>query len=374
MLVILAGVGSFNGIFYVGARARRALRGAAGGPPRGRGRRRWRRSWSSRYWSSGRRGSSAMSEVKEVGLGLEEPVERRGGFRSEAAALGRPGRPGRARRRARAAPAGDIRLVLHARPDSCFRLCRRLERFRTHIDIGAVQHRSRRVHGHRGLRRRDTLGLAALVAVDHHPSGRRRGDHRRRRYSPFRSRVCGPCTTRWGRSFLGYVIMNLITAGGKTTGMSTGLGRSEAPVQLPHVTTTIWASGLMIVSLACMRRFEFSRIGVRMKAVAQSHQVAASVGIGERRNRILAVAFGSFFAGLLGAFYCSLSRSRLTEQLRSGGHALDHHVRARRWAQQLLGPGSGRADPADHSRVLLPQSEGRSAIRHGRHPAPHRLH
>ena len=60
----------------------------------------------------------------------------------------------------------------------------------------------------------------------------------------------------------------------------------------------------MVVSLACLYRFEFSRIGVRMKAVAQSHQVAASVGIGERGNRILAVAFGSFFTGLLGAFYC----------------------------------------------------------------------
>ena len=60
----------------------------------------------------------------------------------------------------------------------------------------------------------------------------------------------------------------------------------------------------MIVSMLCLYRFEHSRIGVRMKAVAQSHQVAASVGIGERRNRILAVAFGSFFAGLMGAVYC----------------------------------------------------------------------
>jgi branched-chain amino acid transport system permease protein len=106
-----------------------------------------------------------------------------------------------------------------------------------------------------------------------------------------------------GTLFLGYVIINLITAGGKTTGMSTGLGGVH---QLFASRTDYYylGFGLMLVSLACLYRFEFSRMGVRMKAVAQSHQVAASVGIGERRNRILAVAFGSFFTGLMGAFYC----------------------------------------------------------------------
>jgi branched-chain amino acid transport system permease protein len=106
-----------------------------------------------------------------------------------------------------------------------------------------------------------------------------------------------------GTLFLGYVIINLITAGGKTTGMSTGLGGVQ-PLFTNRTHYYYLAFGLMVVSLACMYRFEFSRIGVRMKAVAQSHQVAASVGIGERRNRILAVAFGSFFTGILGAFYC----------------------------------------------------------------------
>jgi branched-chain amino acid transport system permease protein len=106
-----------------------------------------------------------------------------------------------------------------------------------------------------------------------------------------------------GTLFLGYVIMNLITAGGKTTGMSTGLGGVQ-PLFSNRTHYYYLGFGLMLVSLACLYRFEFSRIGVRMKAVAQSHQVAASVGIGERGNRILAVAFGSFFTGLLGAFYC----------------------------------------------------------------------
>ena len=106
-----------------------------------------------------------------------------------------------------------------------------------------------------------------------------------------------------GTLFLGYVIMNLVTAGGKTTGMSTGLGGVQ-PLFSSKTHYYYVGLGLMVVSLVCMYRFEFSRIGVRMKAVAQSHQVAASVGIGERRNRVLAVAFGSFFTGLLGAFYC----------------------------------------------------------------------
>ena len=106
-----------------------------------------------------------------------------------------------------------------------------------------------------------------------------------------------------GTLFLGYVIINLITAGGKTTGMSTGLGGVE-PLFSSRTHYYYLALGLMVVSMLCIYRFEFSRIGVRMKAVAQSHQVAASVGIGERRNRILAVAFGSFFAGLMGAVYC----------------------------------------------------------------------
>jgi branched-chain amino acid transport system permease protein len=106
-----------------------------------------------------------------------------------------------------------------------------------------------------------------------------------------------------GTLFLGYVIINLITAGGKTTGMSTGLGGVQ-PLFSSRTRYYYLGLGLMLVGMVCLHRFEFSRIGVRMKAVAQSHQVAASVGIGERGNRILAVAFGSFFTGLFGAFYC----------------------------------------------------------------------
>lgn len=105
-----------------------------------------------------------------------------------------------------------------------------------------------------------------------------------------------------GTLFLGFVIINLFTAGGRLTGASNGLAGVH---QLFGSKTHYYYLflGLMLVSMACMYRFEFSRTGVTMKALAQSHQVAASVGIGERRNRILAVAVGCFFTGLMGAAY-----------------------------------------------------------------------
>jgi len=105
-----------------------------------------------------------------------------------------------------------------------------------------------------------------------------------------------------GSLFLGFVIINLFTVGGRLTGSSTGLaGVHQLFGNRTHYYYLFL--GLMLVSMACMFCFEFSRIGVTMKALAQSHDVAASVGIGERRNRVLAVAFGCFFTGLMGAAY-----------------------------------------------------------------------
>jgi ABC-type branched-subunit amino acid transport system permease subunit len=48
---------------------------------------------------------------------------------------------------------------------------------------------------------------------------------------------------------------------------------------------------------------EFSRIGLTWKAVAQSHQVASSIGIHESRQRVICFAIGGLFAGLAGAAY-----------------------------------------------------------------------
>jgi branched-chain amino acid transport system permease protein len=105
-----------------------------------------------------------------------------------------------------------------------------------------------------------------------------------------------------GTLFLGYVIINLFTAGGKITGSTSGVAGIE-PLFMSPVPYYYLFLGIMVLSFAAMYRFEFSRIGVTLKAIAQSHSVASSVGINERRWRILAVGFGCFFAGLVGAAY-----------------------------------------------------------------------
>lgn len=70
--------------------------------------------------------------------------------------------------------------------------------------------------------------------------------------------------------------------------------------QIPYYYTFL---ALVIVSLLIMFRLEFSRIGLTWKAVAQSHDVASSIGINEAGQRIFCLAVGAFFAGLAGAGY-----------------------------------------------------------------------
>ena len=62
----------------------------------------------------------------------------------------------------------------------------------------------------------------------------------------------------------------------------------------------------LVLALVCgvaLYRFEFSRIGTNLKAIAQSHLLASSAGINEVRYRVLAVAAGCFFVGLVGAAF-----------------------------------------------------------------------
>jgi branched-chain amino acid transport system permease protein len=61
--------------------------------------------------------------------------------------------------------------------------------------------------------------------------------------------------------------------------------------------------GLTLFSLLALYRFESCRIGVTLKAIAQSYLAASSVGINESGYRVLALAVGCFFAGLAGAGY-----------------------------------------------------------------------
>lgn len=62
----------------------------------------------------------------------------------------------------------------------------------------------------------------------------------------------------------------------------------------------------LVLALVCalaLYRFEFSRIGNNLKSIAQSHLLASSVGINEARYRVLVVAIGCFFVGLVGAAF-----------------------------------------------------------------------
>jgi len=61
--------------------------------------------------------------------------------------------------------------------------------------------------------------------------------------------------------------------------------------------------GLMVICLIILWRFETCRIGVCLKAIDQSHMVAASVGISETKFRVLALGVSCFVVGLVGAGY-----------------------------------------------------------------------
>jgi branched-chain amino acid transport system permease protein len=108
-----------------------------------------------------------------------------------------------------------------------------------------------------------------------------------------------------GSLFFGIGVVQIIYAGGKWTGGYSGF--TNIPPLLPGVTSKVpyyyFFLVLVLVSVIALYRFEFSRIGVSLKAIAQSHLVASSVGINEGWYRILAVGVGCFFAGLAGAGY-----------------------------------------------------------------------
>jgi branched-chain amino acid transport system permease protein len=104
--------------------------------------------------------------------------------------------------------------------------------------------------------------------------------------------------------FFGLGVNQLIIVSTKWTGGSGGLPN------IPHLLPTTdkvpyyyFALIFMVVCLLALWRFEYSRIGISLKAIAQSHLVASSVGINEARFRILALSVGCLFAGLAGAVY-----------------------------------------------------------------------
>jgi branched-chain amino acid transport system permease protein len=106
-----------------------------------------------------------------------------------------------------------------------------------------------------------------------------------------------------GSLFFGIGVIYMIYAGGIWTGGYAGLIGIGPMFGGSKVAHYYFFLGLTLVSIIALYRFEFSRIGINMKAIAQSHLVASSVGINEGWYRILAVGVGCFFAGLAGAGY-----------------------------------------------------------------------
>ncbi len=64
---------------------------------------------------------------------------------------------------------------------------------------------------------------------------------------------------------------------------------------------------LTVVCLLVLYRFEHCRIGTTLRALAQSQDVASSIGVNATFYRLLAVGVGSFFAGIAGGAYALYS-------------------------------------------------------------------
>jgi branched-chain amino acid transport system permease protein len=107
-----------------------------------------------------------------------------------------------------------------------------------------------------------------------------------------------------GTLFFGIGVMFIIEAGGTLTGGYSGMADSY-PIFASgsKIAYYYFFFGLTAISCFVMYRLEFSRIGMNLKAIAQSHLVASSIGINESFYRIFAVAVGCFFVGLAGAAY-----------------------------------------------------------------------
>jgi branched-chain amino acid transport system permease protein len=106
-----------------------------------------------------------------------------------------------------------------------------------------------------------------------------------------------------GSLFLGIGVLNVIYAGGKVTGGYSGFTGIHPMFLASKTPYYYFFLALGLLSVIALYRFEFSRIGINLKAIDQSHMVASSVGINEVRYRVLVVGVGCFFAGLAGAGY-----------------------------------------------------------------------
>lgn len=107
--------------------------------------------------------------------------------------------------------------------------------------------------------------------------------------------------------FLGIMITSLIAVFPELTQSYTGLMSIPRLFGFPKEPYYYFFLVLTLVTLLVLYRIEHSRVGMTLKAVAQSHLAATSIGISESRARILALGIGCFFAGIAGAGYAHYS-------------------------------------------------------------------
>lgn len=114
-----------------------------------------------------------------------------------------------------------------------------------------------------------------------------------------------------GTMFMGQAIMLLISSW-KLAGGALGLNRiTSLSSELKPLADALNLKGyqaayfviliLAVVSLLVMYRFEHCRIGTTLRALAQSEDVAASIGVNPTFYRLLAVGVACFFIGLMGS-------------------------------------------------------------------------
>jgi branched-chain amino acid transport system permease protein len=103
--------------------------------------------------------------------------------------------------------------------------------------------------------------------------------------------------------FFGIGILSVNSIFGKYTGHINGMIGIPPLFIGSRMPYYFFFLGLMVFCLIILWRFETCRIGVCLKAIDQSHAVAASVGISETKFRVLALGVSCFVVGLVGAAY-----------------------------------------------------------------------
>lgn len=106
--------------------------------------------------------------------------------------------------------------------------------------------------------------------------------------------------------FLATAILLLVSVLRKWTGGNTGLSGIKG-LTTNRVVNYYIVFVTVSVCMGIMYRIEHSQIGRDFMAIAQSHQVASSIGINERLYRIIGIGLGCFFAGIAGGLYAHYS-------------------------------------------------------------------